>query len=128
VTDYESLDASSMAVGVGGKALFGDADIPNRYYAGFALEYTWGGGITPNDYYIGDGYYADATYKFSAVDFMGTFGYRWRFTSGMFVGFGVVGGVATTVEDYREMPERKDYDKKIYVIGMLDLSLGIEFR
>ena len=56
------------------------------------------------------------------------FGYRWRFDSPLFIGLGIMAGGASETSDYRESPQRTDYPKKTYFIGMVEFTIGFETK
>jgi hypothetical protein len=122
--ENETLNATSMGFGIGGRGFFGNAGSPNRWYAGAVAEYYTGSSREPGDY---ESYYEDYEYKTTAAVFMTNFGYRWRFPSGFFVGAGVQGGVISELSSKQEYPFDKEYEKKTTFAGMGDLTIGVEF-
>jgi hypothetical protein len=96
----------------------------SRYYIGGILEYGWGGSR-------GDvGYSYEWESKSSALVVMANFGNRWRFSSGFFVNFGVFAGFAKELNDrwweLRSPNIINDSEDNLYIIGMVELSVGIE--
>ena len=120
-----SVDVSSMAIGINFKQFFENPDSPNRFYVGAAFEYGWGGTEGASDY--GRSWEGEH----SNWDFMSNFGYRWRFPSNFFLNAGLFAGVAQTTKDdwwYIDSPRIiHSNDTKTYIFGMLELSLGWEF-
>jgi hypothetical protein len=130
LTDYKEFNKSSMALGAGAKYFFGGNGSLDKFYLGFAAEYGWGGGTSPywvySSGYYSSSHYVDGVYEFAYVVGMTSFGYRWRFTSGLFLGLGLSAGAGTTIEDRRVSPDPKDYEKKAAYLFMLDFTLGVE--
>lgn len=97
---------------------------PRRYYIGGIIEYGWGGSR-------GDvGYSDEWESKSSALVIMANFGNRWRFSSGFFVNFGVFAGFTKELNDrwwYLTSPyDIRDSEDDLYIIGMVELSIGLE--
>jgi len=127
LASYDKLDAGSLAIGGTFRYFFGDPDLHDHFYAGAIAEYGFGGGTISEDSYV-NGRYVDGIYKFAYMGFGTNFGYRWRFDSPLFIGLGIMAGASSETSDYRESPQRTDYPKKTYFIGMVEFTIGFETK
>lgn len=123
VVEYDEIDFSSMAIGVGVKRLFKNPGSINSYYIGSAFEYGWGSGSNDPSYYYEDG----ESFEHSYYTIMSNFGYRWRYESKFFINLGLYAGMTGTITDEKVYPNSIEYDIGMMVFGMLELSFGWEF-
>ncbi len=115
---------NSMALGVGARRFMENPNSSNRFYYGGFVEYGWGG--TSGD--IGTSYEWDSTN--SQLILLSSWGYRWRYPSGIFMNAGIMAGVAKGIDSgwwYIDNPDQVFHEAlPTYFLGGLEFSIGIE--
>jgi len=120
----DQVSMNSMALGVGVKRFVPNPDTPHRLYFGSSIEYAWGG--TSGDLntqweWVGTN---------SQLNLLAGFGYRWRYSSGLFLNLGLLAGFSKGLTDSWWYISNKDNvfenTPGNLAVAMLEFSFGWE--